>query len=41
MDTDLDLNIKVVIKVGLQLSVMQYSDLIIAKVFKEINILSS
>lgn len=41
MDTELNLNIKVVIKLGFQLSVMYYSNLITAKVFKETNILSA
>lgn len=41
MDTELNLIIKVVIKLGFKLSIMYYSNLIIAKVFKEMNILSA
>lgn len=41
MDTELNLNIKVVIKLGFQLSIMFYRNLIIAEVFKEINIFSA
>lgn len=39
MDKESNLNIKVVIKLGFQLSIMHYSNLIIVKVFKETNIL--
>jgi len=41
MSTELNLNVKVVIKLGFQQSIMYYSNLIIAKVFKEMNILSA
>lgn len=41
MDTELNLIIKVVIKLGFKLSIVYYSNLIIAKVFKEMNILSA
>lgn len=41
MDTELNLIIKVVIKLGFKLSIMYYSNLIIAKVFKEMNIISA
>lgn len=37
----INLNIEVVIKLGFQLSIIVYSNLIIAKVFKEINIFSA
>lgn len=39
MDKESNLNIKVVIKLGFQLNIMHYSNLIIVKVFKETNIL--
>lgn len=41
MGTELNLNIKVVIKLGFQLNIMYYSNLITAKVFKEMNTLSA
>lgn len=39
MDKESNLNIKVVIKLGFQLTIMHYNNLIIAKVFKETNTL--
>lgn len=41
MVTKLNFNRKVVIKLGFQMSIMYYSNLIITKVFKELNMLSA